>query len=200
VFLSLVISMSNTLKPVAGTFLACFCALGLGGVSSSATQIPSSSRPTGSVLNLGRRYYAYQPRRINYLRQVALDLANQDRSRHGFSALRPDALLTKAAQRHAEDMLRRKYFSHYSPEGRTPSDRFLAVGGRIGAAENIFTMRDSSLVNAPIGVDRLAFFERGWMRSPGHRRNLLDRRYGRFGFGLAASGDRLYAVQLFSFN
>jgi uncharacterized protein YkwD len=192
--------MSNILKPAAGAFLACFCAFGLGGVSSSATQIPSSSRPTGSVLTLGQRYYAYQPRRIDYLRQIALDLANQDRARHGFSALRPDALLTKAAQRHAEDMLRRNYFGHYSPEGRTPSDRFLAVGGRIGAAENLFMLRDSSLVNAPIGVDKLAFFERGWMRSPGHRQNLLDRRYGRFGFGLAVSGNRLYAVQLFTFR
>jgi uncharacterized protein YkwD len=192
--------MSEFLKPLARACLTCFCAFGLWGVSSSATQLPSSSGPTGSVLSSGQRYYAYQPRRIDYLRQMALDLANQDRSRRGFSTLRPDALLAKAAQRHAEDMLRRNYFSHYSPEGRTPSDRFLAVGGRIGAAENLFMLRDSSLVNAPIGVDRLAFFERGWMRSPGHRQNLLDRRYGRFGFGLAVSGDRLYAVQLFTFN
>jgi hypothetical protein len=28
----------------------------------------------------------------------------------------------------------------------------------------------------------------------------LDRRYGRFGFGLAVSGNRLYAVQLFTFR
>jgi uncharacterized protein YkwD len=192
--------MSNILKPLAGAFLACFCAFGLGGVSSSATQLPTSSRPTGSVFNSSGRSYAYQPRRIDYLRQMALDLANQDRARHGFSPLRSDALLAKAAQRHAEDMLRRNYFGHYSPEGRTPSDRFLAVGGRIGAAENLFMIRDASLANVPIGVERLAFFERGWMRSPGHRQNLLDRRYGRFGYGLAVAGDRLYAVQLFTFN
>jgi uncharacterized protein YkwD len=192
--------MSNILNPFAGALLACFCTVGLGGVSASAIGYSSSSRPAGSILNSGQRYYAYQPRRIDFLRQTALDLANRDRSRYGSSTLRSDALLTKAAQRHAEDMLRRNYFSHYSPEGRTPTDRFLAVGGRIGAAENIFMIRDSSLVNAPIGVDRLAFFERGWMRSPGHRQNLLDRRYGRFGFGLAVSGNRLYAVQLFTFR
>jgi uncharacterized protein YkwD len=180
--------------------LTCFCAFGLGGVSSSATQFSSVTQPTGSVLNLGKRYYAYQPQRIDFLRQMALDLANQDRSRRGLSTLRPDTLLTKAAQRHAEDMLRRGYFSHYSPEGRTPSDRFLAVGGRIGAAENLFMLRDSSLRRTGVGRDRLAYFERGWMRSPGHRQNLLDQRYGRFGFGLATSGDRVYAVQLFTFH
>jgi uncharacterized protein YkwD len=190
--------MSKILKPLAGAFLACFCALGLGGLSSSSTQLTSLTRLTGTDLRSSQRYYAYQPRRIDFLRQMALDLANQDRARRGFSTLRPDSLLAKAAQRHAEDMLRRHYFSHYSPEGRTPSDRFSAVGGRNGAAENIFMLRDSSLLRTNVDFDRLAFFERGWMRSPGHRQNLLDRRYGRFGFGLAASGDRIYAVQLFA--
>jgi uncharacterized protein YkwD len=144
-------------------------------------------------------HYAYQSRRIDVLRQTALDLANQDRARYGFSGLRADPLLSKAAQRHAEDMLRRGYFSHYSPEGRTPTDRFAAVGGRKGAAENIFMIRDSSLPRTGVGLNRLSFFERGWMGSPGHRRNLLDQRHGRFGFGLAVAGDRLYAVQLFTF-
>ncbi len=96
-------------------------------------------------------------------------------------------------------MLRRNYFSHYSPEGRTPSDRFAAVGGRNGAAENLLVLRDSSLIGAELGYERLAFFEQGWMGSPGHRQNLLDWRYGKFGFGVAVSGDRLYAVQLFTF-
>jgi uncharacterized protein YkwD len=192
--------MSKILKPLAGAFLTCFCAFRLGELSSSATQSSSVTQPIGSVLNLGQRYYAYQPQRIDFLREMALDLANQDRSRRGLSTLRADTLLSRAAQRHAEDMLRRGYFSHYSPEGRTPSDRFLAVGGRIGAAENLFMLRDSSLRRTGVGLDRLTYFERGWMRSPGHRQNLLDRRYGRFGFGLATSGDRIYAVQLFTFH
>lgn len=191
--------MSKILKPLAGAFLGCVWTVGLGGLSSASTHLFPLTRLPGAELRSSQRYYAYQPRRIDSLRQTALDLANQDRSRRGFAPLRPDTLLTQAAQRHAEDMLRRNYFGHYSPEGRTPSDRFAAVGGRNGAAENIFMLRGSSLGNAPIGANRLAFFEQGWMRSPGHRQNLLDRRYGRFGFGLAVSGDRMYAVQLFTF-
>ena len=184
--------MSRILKPLAGAFLACFWTLGFGGFSSPFMQSARADLP------LNQRY-AYQPRRIDSLRQMALELTNQDRVRYGLPHLRADSLLSKAAQKHAEDMLRRNYFSHYSPEGKTPSDRFAAVGGRNGAAENLLVLRDSSLIGAELGFKRLAFFERGWMGSPGHRQNLLDRRYGRFGFGMAMSGDRLYAVQLFTF-
>ncbi len=184
--------MSRILKPLAGAFLACFWTLEFGGLSSLLMQ---SARADSSL----NQRYAYQPRRIDSLRQMALELTNQDRSRHGLPRLRADSLLSKAAQKHAEDMLRRNYFSHYSPEGRTPSDRFAAVGGRNGAAENLLVLRDSSLIGTNLSFKRLAFFERKWMGSPAHRQNLLDRRYGRFGFGVAVSGDRLYAVQLFTF-
>ena len=172
--------------------MACFWTLGLGGLSFPFIH------PVHADSRVSQRY-AYQPRRIDSLRQMALELTNQDRARYGLPRLRADSLLSKAAQRHAEDMLRRNYFSHYSPEGRTPSDRFAAVGGRNGAAENLLVLRDSSLIGTELSFDRLAYFERGWMGSPGHRQNLLDRRYGRFGFGVAVSGDRLYAVQLFTF-
>jgi uncharacterized protein YkwD len=184
--------MSRILKPLAGAFLACFWTLGFGGLPSPLVQF------TWADQRVAQRY-AYQPRRIDFYRQMALKLANQDRARYGLRRLKADSLLSKAAQGHAEDMLRRNYFSHSSPEGRTPSDRFLAVGGRNGAAENLLVLRDSSLVRNEIDADRLAYFQRGWMGSPGHRQNLLDRRYGRFGFGVAVSGDRLYAVQLFTF-
>jgi uncharacterized protein YkwD len=185
-------TMSKKIKPLAGAFLACVWTVGLGGLlplSNQSVWAGSSSRLS----------YASQPRRINYLRQTALDLVNQDRTRYRLSRLRTDALLTKAAQKHAEDMLRRNYFSHYSPEGSTPSARFAAVGGRQNAGENLLMLKDVSLARAEIGFDKLAYFERGWMGSPEHRQNMLDPRYGRFGFGLAVSGDRLYAVQLFTF-
>jgi uncharacterized protein YkwD len=185
--------MSKILKPLAGSFLACFWTFGLGGCGLSFSLI----KPTWASSSVSQRY-AYQPRSVDSLRQMALTLANQDRMQYGLPKLRSDSLLSRAAQMHAEDMLRRNYFSHYSPEGRSPSDRFSAVGGRNGAAENLLALRDSSLRRSNLSFNRLAFFERGWMGSPGHRQNLLDRRYGRFGYGVAVSGDRLYAVQLFS--
>jgi uncharacterized protein YkwD len=150
-------------------------------------------RKTPSASNL---YATSQSNNLGQLQQIALDLANRDRNRHGRSSLQFDALLSQAAQRHAEDMLRRNYFSHYSPEGQTPTDRFAAVGGRRGAAENIMMMRGMS---SKVDVNRLAYFQKSWMNSSGHRQNLLNSEYARFGYGIASSGGRVYAVQLFSF-
>lgn len=134
---------------------------------------------------------------LGQLQEIALGLANRDREQHGRSPLQYDALLSEAAQRHAEDMLRRNYFSHYSPEGSTPSDRFRAVGGRRGAGENIMMMGG---VSTQVGANRLAYFQKAWMNSSGHRQNLLNPQYGRFGYGIASAGGRVYAVQLFSFQ
>jgi uncharacterized protein YkwD len=184
---------SSILKPLSGAFLAFFCFFGLGDGVPPLMQ----STPTWAVSRVTQRY-ASRPRRLESLRQIALELASQDRARYGLAKLRADPLLSKAAQMHAEDMLRRHYFSHYSPEGKTASDRFATVGGRGGAAENLLVLQDSTLLRTGIDHGRLGFFERSWMNSPGHRQNLLDPRYGRFGFGVAMSGDRLYAVQLFS--
>jgi uncharacterized protein YkwD len=153
---------------------------------------------TAEAAALSRNLYTDQSQDLQSLRQFALALTNRDRARYGRVALRLDARLNEAAQRHAEDMLRRNYFNHYSPEGRSPSDRFAAVGGRGGAGENIAVIKAPTL--GRVDAKRLDFFERQWMKSPGHRKNLLDARYTRFGFGIAAVGDRIYAVQLFSFG
>ncbi|MGB8697863.1 MAG: CAP domain-containing protein [Thermosynechococcaceae cyanobacterium] len=141
---------------------------------------------------------AFSPRQgVRNYQQIALALANRDRARYGRSPVQADRLLTQAAQRHAEDMLQRNYFSHYTPEGRTPSDRFAAVGGQGGAAENIAMLDAPYRAQADIASQKLPYFERMWMNSPGHRANLLNGQYGRFGFGVAASRDRIYVVQMF---
>lgn len=131
------------------------------------------------------------------LREQALTLANRDRAAAGLPALFRDTRLDEAAQRHAADMLQRNYVEHVSPEGRTPMDRYVAAGGKTteAVAENIAACERCP----PPDADQLARFETGWMNSPGHRLNLLNSGFERFGFGAAAdSGGRLYAVQLFA--
>ncbi|HEY9634671.1 MAG TPA: CAP domain-containing protein [Coleofasciculaceae cyanobacterium] len=137
-------------------------------------------------------------RSLPELRVFALQLVNRDRTLNNRSPLVEDPLLTKAAQLHAEDMLKRQYFKHVSPEGKTPRDRFVAVGGssRVGVGENILRGYERGL---GLTYGKAEAFQRGWMYSNGHRANLLTHGYSRFGYGFAVgAGGQTYAVQMFA--
>lgn len=131
---------------------------------------------------------------LSALRAEALSLVNQQRRAQGLAALRSSAGLNATAQAHAEDMARRSFYSHYSPEGQDAQARYRAQGGpdwRI-IGENIASCR-----NCASPSEQLQRFQRSWMNSRGHRKNILNSRYEEFGFGIAAANGRLYAVQMF---
>ncbi|MBD2440794.1 CAP domain-containing protein [Nostoc sp. FACHB-110] len=141
---------------------------------------------------------AEQLRTLPELGTFALELVNRDRTLNHLKPLKPDSLLSQAAQFHAQDMLEKQYFNHISPDGKTPRDRFLDLGGnqRVGVGENI--IKD--------GVQGLGFtygtvedFQRGWMYSNSHRENILTAEYTKFGYGFAVGKNgQIYAVQMFS--
>ena len=134
---------------------------------------------------------------LESIRERALELNNRDRVKRGRKALKRDAALDRAAQVHAEDMLRRRYFSHKGKDGRRARQRYLDSGGsrRVSHGENIAVCRNGC---PPPDDARLKRLQRNWMRSRGHRVNILRREFTRFGYGLAYRKGRLYAVQTFS--
>lgn len=85
--------------------------------------------------------------------------------------------LTKVARDHCEDMLKRGYFSHYTPEGLSPFDRM--VDGGI-----IFISAGENLALAP----NVELAMKGLMKSPGHRANILSKDFGRVGVGVIDAG------------
>jgi uncharacterized protein YkwD len=131
------------------------------------------------------------------LRQQALDLTNSARAEAGLAELEPSELLDRAAQDHATDMLERGYYDHVTPDGDTPFDRFIAAGGSSWAisGENIARCEGCP---PPPDANRVRDFHEGWMQSPDHRENILSEGFDRFGFGIVAEGDEVYAVQTFS--
>ncbi|BDA67099.1 hypothetical protein CAL7716_012650 [Calothrix sp. PCC 7716] len=138
-------------------------------------------------------------RKLSEVRQFALELVNRDRNINTLGSIVTDPVLNDAAQRHAEDMARRNYFDHKSPEGKTPRDRFINAGGSQynGVGENIAFRGITNSLGLTYGVAEE--LQRGWMYSNGHRENLLTPEYKKFGYGIAVSPDgRLYAVQMFS--
>jgi uncharacterized protein YkwD len=112
--------------------------------------------------------------------RATLCLLNAERRRHRLPALRPDPALARAARRHSADMVRRDYFGHDAPGGTTPDDRIRAAGYRPGpggaTGENLAWGEGSEATPASM-VD-------GWMHSPGHRRNILRRRFADIGIGI----------------
>jgi uncharacterized protein YkwD len=129
---------------------------------------------------------------------------NVERRAHHLRGLRSREGLSRAAAGHARDMVQRRFFSHTTPDGRGLLDRILHSGylrrfgsWRIGE-------------NLGWGWGRGAsprLIVRAWMRSPGHRRNILARRFNDAGTavvlgspGPRKSGSITYVVDFGGFS
>jgi uncharacterized protein YkwD len=112
--------------------------------------------------------------------------ANDARAARGLEPLKVDPALHSVAHRFAADMARRGFFDHVDPDRRDPGDRIEARGRYITWGENIAE-----------GYPDAATTCRGWLRSPAHRRNVLDRRFTRIGAGYADGDGGPFFVQDF---
>lgn len=106
-----------------------------------------------------------------------IGLVNTERTIRGLKGLVFDIRLRAIARAHSEDMFKRGYFSHYSPEGKTVADRaskegidFLVIGENLAYAPSV----------------ELAM--KGLMNSDGHRANILSPDYGKIGIGTIDGG------------
>jgi len=96
------------------------------------------------------------PGNISSTRTAILCLLNRARAEHGLAPLTRNSSLELASQRHSEDMARRDFYEHDTPEGLAPISRMASAGYPTGTAsvgENIHWGRD---VNAtPVRDDLL---------------------------------------------
>lgn len=101
------------------------------------------------------------------------ELVNRERAARGLGPLGRDRRLRAAAFRHAADMGLRGFFDHRGSDGTHHGHRIAAQGFRAClAAENIAWGQRSA-----------RDVVRGWMGSPGHRRNILHPRASAYGAG-----------------
>lgn len=152
----------------------------------SARRVSSSRRSSAST----RTVAAPAAMAASVLAEV-----NRERRRRGASSLVSDARLNRAAERYARELAARREIEHVSstPGLRTFRDRMHASGAsaRI-AGENL-----ARLTAAPGTLpDRTV---RAWLRSPGHKANLLDPSWRRTGVGVWLGRDGVwYVVQLYA--
>ncbi|NET86188.1 MAG: CAP domain-containing protein [Moorea sp. SIO1F2] len=65
---------------------------------------------------------------LSGLEQEIHRLVNQDRKTYSLLQLFLDSDLSEIARKHSQDMANRKFFSHQTPEGKSPTDRAIAAG------------------------------------------------------------------------
>jgi uncharacterized protein YkwD len=99
-------------------------------------------------------------------RQI-VTLTNESRRAAGLPPVTIDERLMAAAKAKLFDMLRHDYFAHRAPDGRQPWAFMQAAGYRFQAAAE----------NLAKGYDNGPELQRAWMKSHGHRANILDPRF-----------------------
>jgi uncharacterized protein YkwD len=125
------------------------------------------------------------------VRSVIVERTNENRTQHADGALRVSPVLQVAAQRKAEDMARKGYFAHMSPDGVTPWYWFGQAGYR-------FTHAGENLAVRYMDSEAIV---RAWMNSPGHRANILNASFTETGIGIASGmykgKSTVFVVQFF---
>lgn len=109
--------------------------------------------------------------------QEMLKKVNIERTKEGLEPVKFDNALRDVARAHSDDMFKRGYFSHYTPEGISPFDRMNNAGiNYIFAGENLALAPTTPLAH------------QGLMNSPGHRANILNPNFHKIGIGVIDGG------------
>lgn len=116
-------------------------------------------------------------------------LVNEQRTKAKANPLILDQKLVKVAKAKTDDMVKNKYFSHYSPVYGSPFEMMKTFGVSYGAAGE----------NIAAGQDSAASVMKAWMNSEGHKENILSTNYTKLGVGYTVGGSYgIYWAQEFT--
>lgn len=100
---------------------------------------------------------------------------NEVRSENGISELEYNDLLGEAAQHKADDMVKRDYWSHDTPDGKQPWQFINEEGYKYSVASE----------NLAFGFNSGGEAIEAWMKSDSHRKAMLDVGVDEVGFGVS---------------
>ena len=119
---------------------------------------------------------------VSQVQRTVLCLVNRERTSRGLKRLKASSKLDKAATAHSRDMVRRSYFDHVSPGGGTMQDLLKQAGWFSGARSYAFA-ENIAWGGGELGSPKNIV--ESWMKSTGHRHNILGRQYTELGVGVA---------------
>jgi len=113
----------------------------------------------------------------NFSRDDLLAATNSARTENSLSPLTINEQLNTSAQAKCEDMVKKNYWSHNTPEGDEPWVFVTNAGYKYSKLGE----------NLAVGFSGSKATITGWMNSPEHRKNLLDGAFQQVGFGICES-------------
>lgn len=143
--------------------------LGRGSVS-----VDRESAPRAGTRSTSPRASELPSRTAPTYENAILDAMNRERAARGLGPLRMNEKLSLAARDRIGDMFAKRYFDHVAPDGLQPfvwaqqrGYRYRIIGENLAVG-----FRGATVVD-------------GWMRSPGHRENVLQRSFDEVGIAVA---------------
>ena len=119
--------------------------------------------------------------RIEQADETVLCLINQRRRAAGVRPVRADGRLGRAARKHSNSMDQHNFFAHTSPSGSDQVNRARSAGYLAGASS--WAVGEIIRWGAGgLGTPKSAVA--AWMKSPGHRVQLLSGRFRHVGVGV----------------
>ena len=128
---------------------------------------------------------------IQELEGTCLEEVNHLRVANNIIAMVADRELLAVARAYSKQMAEQHFFSHIDPQGRD-------VRQRLEKAGITWRMVGENLSYSNGYINPVATSVRGWMNSPGHRRNILEGRYNDSAIGVwIASDGTIYFTEIF---
>jgi uncharacterized protein YkwD len=115
---------------------------------------------------------------------AATSIINDYRNAKNGAALTYSTTLEQAAQRHADDMASKGYFSHDGANGSS-------VGDRVTAASYQWCFVAENIAKGQTSLEKVMA---GWKGSPGHYKNMMHKKAQEF--GLARGADNVWVMVL----
>jgi uncharacterized protein YkwD len=130
-------------------------------------------------------------REIELLELQCLDEVNRLRQAYGLSPLELSVELREVAREYSRWMAEEDFFSHVDPRGRTVKQRVDDVGIK-------WKVLGENLAYSNGYTNPVAASVSGWMDSPGHRKNILDRAFQKSAVGVWIADDgTVYFTEIF---
>ncbi|MFP6855285.1 MAG: CAP domain-containing protein, partial [Opitutales bacterium] len=178
--------------------------------------------PQGQMPSLSDTNLASAPKLdLRAIEKLVHAAVNRERLKVNLREMAWNDQVAAIARSHSEDMAKRNFFSHFNPEGETPSARAARQGwtkskGTVSADESVSGLAENigrvgrfhslrrEVTNGKISrvvfrwytPDQMAAqIVKGWLNSPRHRKNMLDPERELEGIGLGVFREHVFVTQ-----